>query len=43
MKLKTEYNCVCGSKEFFTKQNTKINNAFKQDFIALVVVDGLNG
>ena len=29
MKLKTEYNCICGSKEFFTKQNTKSNNGIQ--------------
>jgi len=29
MKLKTEYNCICGSKEFFTKQDTKSNNGIQ--------------
>ena len=29
MKLKNEYNRVCGCEEFYTKQNTKINNGIQ--------------
>ena len=29
MEFKNKYNCVCGSKEFYTKQNTKLNNGIQ--------------
>jgi len=30
MKLKTEYNCVCGSKQFYTIPNTKSNGGIQR-------------